>query len=367
MEINKGGVKINEEGARRKNGTGVNKERVKGDKDGIKDSKDRIKIGREEVKIGREEIKIGREEVKIGREEVKIGRGEVKINKESIQTGEGRIKAYRNIEEDPGFELLKKVITESTGFNCEQYKEAHFKRRVNVRVRATNSENYEEYLRLLKKNSAEHEYLIKALTINVSEFFRNPETFGVIEKEVIPFLIKSRSNSLVKSIRIWSAGCATGEEVYSLAILLHRVLGRDFDRYRISIIGTDIDNLSLEKARKGAYRENVLKNVDASIKESYFVRQGETYQVSDQLKSIIRFKQHDVISESCTNRFDVIICRNVMIYFKKEIQEQIQLNFHQSLNRGGFFVIGKAETLLGTASNRFKPYNARERLYIKET
>lgn len=291
----------------------------------------------------------------------------MKINKSGVQTDEEKIKAGRNFDKEPAFELLKKAITESTGFNCEQYKEAHFKRRVNVRVRATNSENYEEYLRLLKKNSAEHEYLIKVLTINVSEFFRNPETFRVIEKEVIPFLIKSRSDSLVKSIRVWSAGCATGEEAYSLAILLHRVLGRDLDRYRISIIGTDIDDLSLEKARKGIYHENVLKNVETITKENYFVKQGDTYQVSDQLKSMIRFKRHDMISESCIDRFDLIICRNVMIYFKKEIQEELQLNFHKMLNKGGFFVIGKAETLLGAASSRFKPYNARERLYIKET
>lgn len=312
-------------------------------------------------------INVSKEGVKGRKNGIKTASKTVKINKERIQIGEDKIKVSRNLEEDPGFELLKRVITESIGFNCEQYKEAHFKRRINVRVRATNSESYEEYLKLLKKNSVEHEDLFTALTINVSEFFRNPETFGVIEKEVIPFLIKSRSNSLVKSIRIWSAGCATGEEAYSLAILMHRVLGRDFDRYRISIIGTDIDNLSLEKAQKGIYRENVLKNVDASIRESYFVRQGETYQVSDQLRSMIHFKRHDMISESSTNRFDLIICRNVMIYFKKEIKEQLQLNFHQALNRGGFFVIGKAETLLGTASNRFKPYNTRERLYIKET
>lgn len=291
----------------------------------------------------------------------------MKLNKYRVQTDEEKIKIGRNLEEDVGFELLKRAITESTGFNCDQYKEAHFKRRVNVRVRATSSENYGEYLRLLKKDSEEYEYLIKALTINVSEFFRNPETFEVIEKEVIPFLIKSRSDSIIKSIRIWSAGCATGEEVYSLAILLHRVLGRDFDKYRISIIGTDIDTLSLEKALKGVYRENVLKNVDMSTKENYFVKRSETYQVSDQLKNMIRFKRHDMISESCTDRFDLIICRNVMIYFKKEVQEQLQLNFHRALNRGGFFVIGKAETLLGTASNHFKPYNSRERLYIKET
>ncbi|WP_440946391.1 CheR family methyltransferase [Methanosarcina sp. T3] len=338
MEINKGGVEINEEGVKEsKKGIRSNQ---KGDKNGIRVNEKRNK-------------------------------NEIKSNEKGIKSNEEGNKAGQNFEEDPGFELLKRVVTESTGFNCEHYKEAHFRRRINVRVRATNSENYEEYLRVLKKDSEEHEYLVKALTINVSEFFRNPETFGVIEKEVIPFLIRSRSDSMIKSIRIWSAGCATGEEAYSLAILLHKILGRDFDRYRISILGTDIDNSSLEKALKGIYGENVLKNVDASLKESYFIKQGETYQVSEQLRSMIRFKRHDMLSESmskfCANRFDLIICRNVMIYFKKEIQEQLQLNFHQVLNRGGFFVIGKAETLLGTASNRFKPYNARERLYIKET
>jgi len=345
MKTNKGGVKINEEGVKEnKNGIKVNekrnKNRIKGNETGNK-------------------------------REIKSNEKATRSNEKEIKSNEKRNKEGQNFEKDPEFELLKRVVTESTGFNCEHYKEAHFRRRINVRVRATSSENYEEYLRVLKKDSAEHEYLVKTLTINVSEFFRNPETFGVIEKEVIPYLIKSRSDSLVKSIRIWSAGCATGEEAYSLAILLHRILGRDFGRYRISILGTDIDDLSLEKARKGIYRENVLKNVDASIKQNYFVKQGETYQVSEQLRSMIRFKRHDMLSESmsgsCINRFDLIICRNVMIYFKKEIQEQLQLNFHQALNRGGFFVIGKAETLLGTASNHFKPYNARERLYIKET
>jgi chemotaxis protein methyltransferase CheR len=351
MKINKGGVKINEEGVKEsKNGIKVNE---KGNKNGISVNETGNK-----------------REIRSNERRIKLNEKATKSNEKATKLNEKGNKASQNFEEDPGFELLKRVITESTGFNCEHYKEAHFRRRINVRVRATSSENYEEYLRVLKKDSAEHEYLVKTLTINVSEFFRNPETFGVIEKEVIPYLIKSRSDSLVKSIRIWSAGCATGEEAYSLAILLHRILGRNFNRYRISILGTDIDNLSLEKAREGVYRENVLKNVDASIIESYFVKQGEIYQVSEQLRSMVRFKRHDMLSESmsesCTNRFDLIICRNVMIYFKKEIQEQLQLNFHQALNRGGFFVIGKAETLLGTASNHFKPYNARERLYIKE-
>ncbi|AKB26710.1 Chemotaxis protein methyltransferase CheR [Methanosarcina sp. MTP4] len=269
-------------------------------------------------------------------------------------------------EEDPDLELLKKAIKKNLGFNCEQYKESHFRRRINVRVRATNSSSYAEYLKILKKDQDEYRNLIEALTVNVSEFFRNPETYTVIEKEVLPTLIKSKSKSLVKAIRIWSAGCAAGEEAYSLAILLHMLLEKDFGKYRISIMGTDIDSSSLEKARKGVYSENSLKNVDEKTRERYFIKKDEMYQVTDQLKNITHFKQHDLISGSKLSHFDMIICRNVMIYFNKEIQEQLHLEFYKSLSQGGFFIIGKAETLLGTAAGYFKPYNTRERLYVKE-
>jgi chemotaxis protein methyltransferase CheR len=171
---------------------------------------------------------------------------------------------------------------------------------------------------------------------------------------------------LIRSIRIWSAGCAAGEEAYSLAILLHRVLKTEFSNYKIRIIGTDIDAQSLEKARKGIYSENSLKNLDPIIKERYFLKHGDMYQVIDELKNITQFKRQDLISGPIIHRFDLILCRNVMIYFKKEIQEKLQLNFYQALEKEGFFLIGKSETLLGTASNLFKPYNTRERLYIKE-
>jgi chemotaxis protein methyltransferase CheR len=221
-------------------------------------------------------------------------------------------------------------------------------------------------LKLLKRNPQEYEFLVDTLTVNVSEFFRNPETFRIIEKEIIPFIIKYKPESLVRSIRIWSAGCAAGEEAYSLAILLHRVLKSDFDKYRIRITGTDIDTQSLEKARRGVYNENSLKNLDPNIKERYFLKQGDAYQVIDELKNITHFKHHDLISGTRIDRFDIIVCRNVMIYFKKEIQERLQFNFYQALEKGGFFVIGKSETLLGSASSLFRPYNARERLYIKE-
>ncbi|MCQ1535955.1 protein-glutamate O-methyltransferase CheR [Methanosarcina sp. KYL-1] len=291
--------------------------------------------------------------------------GKRNIAEKGNSTGKSSVEDL--FEEDPGFEVLKQVITKNTGFNCNQYKESHFRRRINVRVRATNSGSYAEYLKVLKKDPEEYRHLIEALTVNVSEFFRNPETYRIIEEEILPSVIKSKSEAMIKSIRIWSAGCASGEEAYSFAILLHEILNKDFDKYRISIIGTDIDTLSLEKARKGIYNESVMKNVDTSTRELYFTKKGEKYQISEQLKKIAHFKQHDLISGSGMSHFDIIICRNVMIYFKKEIQEHLHINFYRALNTGGYFIIGKAETLLGTANNLFKPYNTRERLYIKGT
>ncbi len=288
------------------------------------------------------------------------------ISNDSTRKADEEIETCRVLEEDPEYELLKRFITENIGFNCEYYKEAHFRRRVNVRVRATNSESYGAYLKLLKKDPEEYGRLVETLTVNVSEFFRNPETFRIIEKEIIPSVVKYRSESLKKSIRIWSAGCAAGEEAYSLAILLHRVLKADFNNYRVIITGTDIDFQSLEKAKKGIYSESYLKNIDASTKEQYFLKQGEKYQIIDQLKKITHFKHQDLISSPEINHFDIVICRNVMIYFKKEFQEQLQLNFYQALEKGGFLVIGKAETLLGTAACFFKPCNSKERLYVKE-
>jgi chemotaxis protein methyltransferase CheR len=159
--------------------------------------------------------------------------------------------------------LLKKRIRENTGFNCEKYKEAHFKRRINVRLKARNLSSYRDYLKFLEENPEEYQILVRTLTTNVSEFFRDPDIFSIIEKEILPLLIKSKLektilNPSAKEIRIWSAGCTAGEEVYSLAILIHEILGKDIGSCRIKIIGIDIDNSSLEKTRKGIYSEETL-------------------------------------------------------------------------------------------------------------
>lgn len=269
------------------------------------------------------------------------------------------------IQDDANFIMLQRLIKKNLGFNSEQYKEAHLKRRIEVRMRVQNAKNYNDYIGILHKNPAEYTSLIDTLTVNVTNFFRNPETYEAIEKEVLPAIIKAKSNTPLRTIRIWSAGCSIGVEAYSIAIMLHKLLKHDFSKYRITIIGTDIDKASLFKAELGVYSEAEMKGVDNQILDRYFKINDGRYHIIDELKNITTFKRNDLISGTKPSGFDAIFCRNVTIYFKKELQEQLYMNFYEALNNGGYFVMGKTETLIGPAKDMFKPFNTKERIYSK--
>ncbi len=268
-------------------------------------------------------------------------------------------------DDDTSFRMLKNLIKKNLGFNCDQYKESHFRRRIDVRLRASRAKTFSDYIDILNKNPAEYKQLMDTLTVNVTNFFRNPETYDVIERDVLPVIIKSKSSSPLKSIRIWSAGCSIGVEAYSIAILLHTLLKDDFNRYKISITGTDIDKGSLFKAQEGLYTEVEMKDVDAKIKDKYFVKKDNKYQVIEELRNLMTFKRQDLITDPKTKGFDAIFCRNVTIYFTKELQEQLYMDFYESLNTGGFFIMGKTETMIGPSKDVFKPFNTKERIYNK--
>jgi chemotaxis protein methyltransferase CheR len=232
-------------------------------------------------------------------------------------------------------------------------------------MRASGSKNYGDYVKLLKENTDERAVLMDTLTVNVTNFFRNSEVYDIIEKEVLPAVIKARGAGHIKSIKIWSAGCSIGVEAYSIAMLLHHILGDSIKRYNISITGTDIDKASLQQAQQGVYSEAEMKDVRPAFLKKYFVLQGNQYHVIDELKKMTHFKSHDMISGLKMSGFDIIFCRNVTIYFEKELQETLYMDFYNGLNENGFFVMGKTETLLGPSKDRFKPFNAKERIYCK--
>jgi Methylase of chemotaxis methyl-accepting proteins len=265
---------------------------------------------------------------------------------------------------DEDYEMLKILIQKKLGFNCEQYKDSHFKRRIDVRLRATNSKTYKDYVNLLQSNDKEYPELMETLTVNVTNFFRNTEVYDIVEKEVLPAIIKTKNTGL-RSIRIWSAGCSIGVEAYSIAMLLHHILGDDFKKFNIKITGTDIDRESLLKAQKGVYSNTEMKDVRPAFLKKYFTKEGNNYIISDELRNIAQFKKQDLISGPKMNGFDAVFCRNVTIYFQKELQEKLYMDFYNALGKDGFFVMGKTETLIGPSKDLYKAYNSKERIYQK--
>ncbi len=214
------------------------------------------------------------------------------------------------------------------------------------------------------KNEDEVKQLKETLTVNVTELFRNPETFDSVRDNVLPELIKQKG--IIKSIKVWSAGCSNGEEPYSIAILLNEFLGSSTKRYNISIQATDIDDDSIAKAEMAIYQPKQLEKIGQERINRFFVKKDNNYQVIDEVKKLVKVKRHDLISGPKFSGFDIIFCRNVTIYFEQNLQEILYMNFYNALNEGGFFVMGKTETLVGPSTQLFKRFDLKERIYQKK-
>jgi chemotaxis protein methyltransferase CheR len=267
-------------------------------------------------------------------------------------------------EDEKEFTELKTIIKRKIGFNCEDYKQPHLKRRLAVRLRATQSASYKDYLQVLSKNADEEQQLKETLTVNVTELFRNPETYESVRNNVLPELIRYKGNDRV--IKIWSAGCSNGEEPYSIAILLNEYLGSSAKIYNLWILGTDIDDDSLGKAENAIFQSRQLEKLGKERIGRFFIKKENNYQVIDELRRLVKVKRHDLISGPKLWGFDIIFCRNVTIYFEQKMQETLYMDLYNALNEGGYFVMGKTETLVGPASQLFKRFDLKERIYVKK-
>ncbi len=266
--------------------------------------------------------------------------------------------------DDQEFLVLQKRIFTERGLDLRQYREKCLKRRINMRLRATGTNTYPEYLAVLRREPSEYERLFDVLTINVTNFFRDKNTYRVIEKTVIPELVSSKKRQGKKLIRIWSAGCASGEEPYSLAILFHQVLGKRIANYLISIYATDIDAKVLANAKRAEYEDDTVSKVDENILKKYF-NHDLKYSLKEEIKQMVKFKRDDLISGKSLTHLDIIICRNVFIYFIKDLQAKLIDKFYEGLNQGGYLIIGMTESLPGESAGLFRPVSIKERIYKK--
>lgn len=261
-------------------------------------------------------------------------------------------------------------IKEERGLDFSQYRENLLSRRVMARVRLTRRDNFEQYLAFLKFHPDEMDLLMDTLTINVTEFFRDTKVFDVIEKKVIPEIFRKKEEAGLKSVNIWSCGCSSGEEPYSILMLISEYLGKKFSEYKITINATDIDSQSLAKAKEGVFEEAQFKNIAPAKKlliGKYFQDMGnKRYWVRKDWSDKINFQYHDIIDDKPFEYVDLILCRNLFIYFDRGLQEKILERFWMSLNKGGFLVMGIVESMMGGVREKFIEYDRDTRIFIKK-
>jgi chemotaxis methyl-accepting protein methylase len=266
--------------------------------------------------------------------------------------------------DDAEFRALMEKITRDSGFQCSSYKDKCLRRRIAVRIRARGASGCAEYSDMLDNDPREYERLVRSLTVNVTKFFRNWETYSAIDQKVIPSLMAKDD----REVRVWSAGCSSGEEPYSLGILMHRHAkasgGRSLES--ISIVGTDIDTDCLGEADRAVYTESALGDTPADLREHYFPRVEALYTMLPEVRRLVTFELRDLLQfQPPFDDAHLIVCRNVIIYLERAAQDALFAHFHKALAPGGFLVLGKVETLLGEARGLFSPVNARERIFRK--
>lgn len=262
------------------------------------------------------------------------------------------------------YAALTRAVSSTTATPAlEAYKDKCLRRRIATRMRACGVHSYAEYRAELRRNPAELERLGDALTINVTRFFRNAETWRAVRETVLPALSRQRGVTL----RAWSAGCSSGEEAYSIAVLVARELeaaGRESGLGGLAVDATDIDRTSLGRAREGWYGADAAADVPRELLARYFDSEAGGYRVSERVRRQVRVVRHDLSREPPPRGdYDVILCRNVAIYFDRSMQERLFDAFHDALTPGGYLVLGRVETLFGPARDRFVLLDPRERIY----
>ena len=265
--------------------------------------------------------------------------------------------------DDAAFAELSRQIARGAGLVLEAYKDKCVRRRIAVRMRACGVHTYADYRALLERSPEEYERLRDALTINVTRFYRNADTWSVLRRELVPALVDAGR----RDFRAWSAGCSSGEEPYTLAMLVVEHLeqaGRAEALDRTRIEATDVDRACLDRARAGVYRREMLSELPPELTGSYFRPAGDALQVVERARRLVAFTELDLNRQRPLRRdYHLILCRNVVIYFDRTTQERLFQVFTEALAPGGYLVLGKVETLFGPARERLQLVDPRERIY----
>lgn len=236
-------------------------------------------------------------------------------------------------------------IKKKTGIDLSLYKEAQMKRRLTSLYEKKGFRSFGEFFHSLNKDQELMGEFLDRMTINVSEFYRNRKRWEVLEKKILPRLLKENPR-----IKIWSAACSTGEEPYTIAMIMSKFMPLS----KIQILATDIDENVIARAKMGLYPERSLNEVPSDIKTKYFTKEGALYKVSDDIKKTVTFKKQNLLADHFGGPFDLIVCRNVLIYFTEEAKDELYHKFSAALRSGGIFFVGSTEQIFNPNVYQFE-------------
>lgn len=269
-------------------------------------------------------------------------------------------------EHDSALERLLTYLKENRGFDFTNYKRASLTRRIRKRMAQVGRDDFEAYEDYLEVHPHEFAELFNTILINVTAFFRDRASWDFLAEQIVPRILADRPPGA--DIRVWSAGCASGEEACSLAMLMGEVMGLDACRERVKIYATDVDEQALEQARRSSYGAATLTEVDDALRDKYFDHKpGEDlYHFRQDLRRLLVFGRHDLMHDAPISRLDLLVCRNTLIYFNREAQDRIAGHFHFGLRPTGYLFLGRAEMLLGK-SDLFEPVEMKSRVFRRVT
>ncbi len=272
------------------------------------------------------------------------------VNTESLLTGD-----------EDNLTKIMMILRDSCGIDFSYYKENTIIRRLERRLSINRFERLEDYIKLLNESEKEQDILYRELLIGVTRFFRDEAAFAVIRNNVLPKLMESRP----KQLRLWSVGCSTGEEVYSMAMIIKGYLEEHNLNTEVKIFATDIDKHSLEQAGQAYYPESIVSDVEPGLLARYFVKRENGYQVGETLRKMVIFATHNVLRDPPFSKLDMIVCRNLFIYFKPDSQSRVLNIFQMALKPGGFLFMGSSESL-GMYTEAFNVISAKHKVYSRK-
>lgn len=255
---------------------------------------------------------------------------------------------------------IAELLRKHRQFDLDQYKDRCIRRRIAKRLRACGVTDFSDYLKRLTIDREELDTLLATISIHVSQFFRNPDTYRILEQKVLPDLCRRARATGRRELTIWSAGCASGEEPYSLALLVDDMTPAGLE---VKILATDISAPVLNSARTGVFDFTRLKEVPDAVLDRYFTKENGRYQLVEQVRNKVEFLRHNIMTATCYPSADLILCRNVLIYFTRQEQDRILSRFATALPENGALVLGRSETVTGNIRQYFRSEFPVERVY----